>query len=326
MAFEGILKGLAIAGVAGLATLAPSAADHRDGPIIIGSSWSLQDINDLYVFAAPQTPGDTVLIMTTNPMAGVMGPPTFLANAKYEMLIDIDDDDQADLTFLVTFSQQARIGEQRFTVTNAAATVRAQGLVGQTAPIAGGGRILAGVFDDPFFFDRIAAQQSMSFCRDEGAIDFFRGLNVNAIVLQVPHGMLGSRRIGVWSRIVWNGGQVDRVAQPSLNALLIPPSRRDAFNRREPDADDEFRSDVIGSLVALGNTQAMASSIADALLPDLVRFDPEIPGGFPNGRRLTDDVIDLDLAQWTNGRVTTDCVSSDSAFSTTFPYLAPANP
>ena len=78
--------------------------------------------------------------------------------------------------------------------------------------------------------------------------------------------------------------------------------------------------------MALGNTQGMASSIADALLPDLVRFDAEIPDGFPNGRRLTDDVIDLELAQWTNGRVTTDCVSSDSAFSTTFPYLAPANP
>ena len=226
----------------------------------------------------------------------------------------------------MTFSQPGRTGEQAFTVTNAAASIRARGLVGQTVPILGGGQILAGVFDDPFFFDRIAAQQSMSFCPAAGAINFFRGVNVNAIALQVPQSALGSRRIGVWSRTVWNGGQVDRVAQPSLNALLIPESRRDEFNRREPGADTAFLSDVVASLLALGNNQATASSIAEALLPDLVRFDAALPDGFPNGRRLTDDVVDLELAQWTNGRVTTDCVSSDSAFSTAFPYLAPANP
>ena len=326
MARKRLLRILAITGMAGLATLAPSAADHRDGPIIIVNSWSQQDINDVYVFPAPQASGDTVIIMTTNPMAGVMGSTTFLSNAKYELLIDGDGDDREDLIFRVTFSQPGRTGEQAFTVTNAAASIRAQGLVGQTVPILGGGRIRAGVFDDPFFFDRIAAQQSMSFCQDSGAVNFFRGLNVNAIVLQVPQSMLGSRRIGVWSRIVWNGGQVDRMAQPSLNALLIPESRRDEFNRREPGADAAFRSDVIATLLALGNNQAMAASIADALLPDLVRFDAAVQDGFPNGRRLTDDVVDLELAQWTNGRVTTDCVSSDSAFSSSFPYMAPANP
>lgn len=326
MACERLLRVVAIAGVMGLATMAPFAADHRDGPIIIGSSWSQQDINDLYIFPAPQPSGDTVIIMTTNPMAGVMGPTTFLANAKYELLIDIDDDDHEDLVFRVTFSQPGRSGEQAFTVTNAGASIRARGLVGQTVPILGGGQILAGVFDDPFFFDRIAAQRSMSFCPAAGAIDFFRGLNVNAIVLQVPQSALGSRRIGAWSRTVWNGGQVDRVAHPSLNALLIPESRRDEFNRREPGDDTAFLSDVVASLVALGNNQAMASSIAEALLPDVVRFDAAVPDGFPNGRRLTDDVVDLELAQWTNGRVTTDCVSSDSAFSTVFPYLAPPNP
>ena len=325
MVGERLLRILALAGAAGLATIVVSAADHRDGPILIGNSWSEQDINDLYIFPAPQT-GETVIIMTTNPMAGVMGPTTFLSNAKYELLIDTNADDQGELVFRVTFSQPARTGEQAFTVTNAAASVRARGLVGQTVPILGGGRILAGVFDDPFFFDRIAAQQSLSFCRDDGGIDFFRGLNVNAIVLQVPQSMLGGARIGVWSRIVWNGGQVDRMAHPSLNALLIPESRRDEFNQAEPVADAAFRSDVVSSLLALGSNQSMASSIADALLPDLLRFDAAIADGFRNGRRLTDDVVDQELAQWTNGRVLTDCVSSDSAFSTAFPYLAAANP
>jgi len=47
--------------------------------------------------------------------------------------------------------------------------------------------------------------------------------------------------------------------------------------------------------------------------------------GFPNGRGLADDVIDIELALVTNSQVASDCVGNDSAFSTSFPYLAPAN-
>jgi hypothetical protein len=314
-----------MAGVSALAAIALSAADHRDGPLIIHTP-TTYDINDLYVFPAPQASDGTVIVMTTNPMAGVMGPEAFLSNAKYELLIDTTGDDGAELTFRVTFSRQTETGGQVLTVTSATGNVRARGPVGQPIAMAGGGRILAGVFDDPFFFDRIGLQQSMSFCGDHGGIDFFRGLNVNAIVLEVPRSTLGSQRIGVWSRIVGSGGQIDRMAHPSLNALLIPESRRDEFNGREPGGDSVFRPDVISSLIRLGSNDAMAASIADSLLPDMLRYDAAIADGFPNGRRLTDDVIDLALAQWTNGRVATDCVSSDSAFSPAFPYLAPANP
>jgi hypothetical protein len=52
--------------------------------------------------------------------------------------------------------------------------------------------------------------------------------------------------------------------------------------------------------------------------------------GYPNGRRLEDDVIDTSFLVLSNAGVlpatlTSDCVANDSNFSATFPYLAPAN-
>jgi hypothetical protein len=40
---------------------------------------------------------------------------------------------------------------------------------------------------------------------------------------------------------------------------------------------------------------------------------------------LADDVIDIELGLVTNGAVTSDCVGNDSAFTSSFPYLAPEN-
>jgi hypothetical protein len=65
--------------------------------------------------------------------------------------------------------------------------------------------------------------------------------------------------------------------------------------------------------------------LADILLPDILTVDTSNPAGFLNGRGLADDVIDAELALVTNGAVTTDCVANDSAFSDSFPYLAPPN-
>ena len=47
--------------------------------------------------------------------------------------------------------------------------------------------------------------------------------------------------------------------------------------------------------------------------------------GFPNGRRLTDDVIDIELGLITEGAITSDFIDNDSAFLDEFPYLAPPN-
>ena len=74
-----------------------------------------------------------------------------------------------------------------------------------------------------------------------------------------------------------------------------------------------------------GDDDETVNALADILLPDILTLDTSDPSGFLNGRGLADDVIDAEYALVTNGAVTTDCVSSDSAFTDMFPYLAPAN-
>jgi hypothetical protein len=62
------------------------------------------------------------------------------------------------------------------------------------------------------------------------------------------------------------------------------------------------------------------------LLPDVITFDTSNAGGFLNGRRLQDDVIDIVLGAVSNGGVTTDMVNAnDAAFLGQFPYLAAPN-
>jgi hypothetical protein len=92
----------------------------------------------------------------------------------------------------------------------------------------------------------------------------------------------------------------------------------DAFNTGEP-ADDwrAFGDIVTQKLQALG--AADPAGLARFLLPDILTFTIGDPGGFPNGRRLEDDVIDTELGLITNGAVTSDCVAKDSAFQVHVP-------
>lgn len=48
---------------------------------------------------------------------------------------------------------------------------------------------------------------------------------------------------------------------------------------------------------------------------------PGDPGGYPNGRRLTDDIVDLRIAMTTMGRVTMDGVGPPTDLLDEFPYL-----
>jgi hypothetical protein len=50
-------------------------------------------------------------------------------------------------------------------------------------------------------------------------------------------------------------------------------------------------------------------------------YDYSSSKGYPNGRNLTDDVIDAHLAVLTNGQVTTDKVGHHQDIYPVFPYL-----
>jgi hypothetical protein len=334
-----------VVGAAGLLAIAGtipafvSAADHLDAPGLTPPGGDTRlDINDVYAFPSPANASNTVLIATVNPLAGVLNDGTFRPGAAYELKIDDDGNAKEDMTYRVEFGAPDASLVQSVTLrampAGGAPAVRATGQTGQDIEVAGGGMLRAGVFDDPFFFDLVGFL-SLDFCNP--GTNFFTGLNTSAIVLEVPSSSLGDSEIGVWARTMLGDTQVDRMGRPAINTVFIPnnvfepsgtePSLKNAFNATKPRNDQRaFRAEVVDTLeIFYGSGSPTAAALADFLLPDILTVDTSSAAGFPNGRALADDVIDIELGLVTNGAVTTDCVGNDSSFSSSFPYLAPAN-
>jgi hypothetical protein len=333
----------AAAGLLALAGTIPafvSAADHLDAPGLTPPGGDTRlDINDVYAFQSPANSSNTVLVMTVNPLVGLLGNDgTFRSGAAYEFKIDSDGDAREDMTYRVEFgSPNASLVQSvrlKAMPAGGVSTVRATGSTGTNIPVAGGGTLRADVFDDPFFFDLVGFL-NLDFCTD--AINFFLGLNTSAIVLELPSSALGGE-IGVWARTMLGDTQVDRMGRPAINTVFIPnnvfepsgtePSQRNAFNGAKPRNDQRtFRGEVEDTLDIFYDDVDTIDALAGILLPDILTINTSSTAGFEalNGRKLADDVIDIELGLVTNGAVTTDCVGNDSAFSSTFPYLAPAN-
>lgn len=184
-----------------------------------------------------------------------------------------------------------------------------------------------------------------------------QGPNVLAITIEIPSSFLGhvGATIGFWGATRFEGVQVDRMGFPAINSALIPPvprtdpagnfpdlltgpdnDFRDLYNMTEPKDDALFRQDVIDIISRFyrvvagpGRTDAVPpADLAGVLLPDTLPFQLDNPAGFSalNGRRLQDDVIDLEYDLLTGGAVDSDNVSNDSSFLNVFPYIGPPNP
>ena len=342
-----------LAGVVGVAGLVAgltagaaigTAADHLDGPLVQLDGRT--DLNDLYVFESPENPDNTVMVMTVNPLAGVLSPTTFDEDASYRFAIDNDGDGMRERTITARFTEPDEDGNQqvRFFGTNTGGN----GSTGEAIEFRSGGQGYVGTFDDPFFFDLQAFQDQVkaaggerTFCDDE-ASDFLAGTNVSAIVVEVPtEDLLGveSTSIGVWAE-TWEDGRIDRIGRPAIATVLIDDGLEAGYNARPPVKDLEtFGDQVTANLLALsgldgsGYTEEEAQGITEILLPDILTYDTAADTEYLNGRALADDVIDLSLTVVTGGLgandspvLTSDCVdSNDVDFSDEFPYLAPAH-
>ena len=205
-----------------------------------------------------------------------------------------------------------------------------------------------------------------------GGKDFFAGYAVHSIALQLPISQLddADHTIGVWAtterpkvtvrnvranqkvkvkvgkrtytrtvkvrRAVARSSfvQVSRLANPLVNELIIPTTRKDEWNRGTPDQEVKFQSfyenpilaKVINTLypgvinapesgrddlVAVFLTGVPGLNNTGPKVADLLRLNMSIPprgpvgtgnrlgvfggdnAGYPNGRRLEDDVIDI---------------------------------
>jgi uncharacterized protein DUF4331 len=157
--------------------------------------------------------------------------------------------------------------------------------------------------------------------------------------------------------------QVSRLGNPLVNEVVIPLGLKDKFNSTEPADDAQYAKYVLepelaklfNALFNLGVKETDRTDIVLALLqgvPDLNRqtgkpvdtlklnlgtdpaSNPNALGvlggdnaGFPNGRRLTDDVVDIELRVVAGALIGNNValgdgpVANDKSFSGQFPYL-----
>jgi hypothetical protein len=308
----------AIVGGAGIV----SAADHGDAPLAKANV--PLDINDVYAF-----PGDGdnyVFVVTVNPLTMPGDTPEFDAAGLYQIKVDNNGDAVADVSYNVDFDADGGVvvtkatGSDAATLDNGGETI----IEGDTEEIVtdDGVTLFAGLSDDPFFFDLNAFRAGLAF-RNPGN-NFFAGMNVSSIVLEVPKSdFAGSgTEAGVWAVTSKSGSVIDRMGRPAIATVFIPADQKDAFNQTQPKDDvAKWKDTVVASLNSLGSDPALA----DALLPDILTFDTSATAGFLNGRQLADDVIDAELQLITGNPAASDNVANDSTFRSEFPYVGAAN-
>lgn len=315
-------------------------ADHLDAPGLKPPNMDASiDICDLFAFQQPDNPDRSVLIMDVNPVAPTYAD-AFAANAVYEIKIDTNGDAVADIAFRVRFSPKAG-GVQTATLRRAEGAQAAGdddggAILFADVPVAfgpeisvaegGGYRFFAGIRSDPFFFDLEGYKDGMRFTGS----DLFLDKNVFSIVLELPNRALGDGpQVGVWSRVlIPKDGQpffqIDRMAHPLVNITITEDEDKNRFNRIAPTRDRElFAEKFAAFFAASGRSPEDARAAALGLLPDILAYDYTMPAGYRNGRTLSDDIIDIQLALFTNGKVTTDLVGPHQDLLEDFPYVGP---
>jgi hypothetical protein len=167
--------------------------------------------------------------------------------------------------------------------------------------------------------------------------------------------------------------RVSRLGMPLVNEVIIPLGKKDRFNASDPENDQQFASFVIdpeparlihvlyptinvppaprNDLVAIFLTGIAGLNQPPHVKPsEMIRLNMAIPpsaspnrlgllsgqaDGFPNGRRLVDDVVDIELRALAGGapftptfnhapnNILSDGVDhNDKSFLSTFPYVA----
>ncbi len=277
------------------------AADHLDAPLTKLNHQA--DINDVYAFLNLNDNSRLILVMTVNPLAGELSPTELSSDVNYDFLIDNNGDFERDLRIRVRLSER---GELKVAGPHT--------------------RLFVGLRDDPFFFDLNGFRDGLNFT----GIDFFAGKNVAAIVLEAATAELtaGSPVLHIWAETSERGRRdeeelgetrqnLDRMGNPAINTVFIPEASKDAFNQGRPVDDPANFNSFIDAF----------SPNLRFLLPDVITIDVSQPSGFLNGRRLQDDVIDIELGAIKNiGGVnvpSTDNVNAnDKAFLSDWPFLA----
>ena len=318
-------------------------SDHLDAPGLKSPNMDARvDITDIYAFQKPGDASKSVLILNVNPVAPTLAD-SFASEAVYELKVDTNGDAIAEIAYRFTFSLKEQ-GMQMATVRrvngeSARGNSNEGDILFQNVPVAFDAevsiaeteeyRFFAGMRSDPFFFDLEGFKNGMKFT---GA-DTFLDKNVFSIVLELPNSALGSNpRVGIWGRVLIpkDGDlffQIDRMGRPLVNVAFTKDGDKNTFNRIEPTQDRELFTEKFTDLLASsGRSAEDARQAALSLLPDILDYDYSRSAGYRNGRTLTDDIIDIQLALLTNGAVTEDKVGPHQDLLATFPYVGTPHP
>jgi Domain of unknown function (DUF4331) len=201
-----------------------------------------------------------------------------------------------------------------------------------------GVRVFTGQRDDPFFIDLGAAFDTLNL--RSPATDMLSGFNVNTIALEVPASLLtrdqkspaqtSQPKLGAYAstsrrKITVRGyqwkhhrfqhvhkhfAQVQRLANPLVNELIIGTKDKDRWNALAPEQESAFTDYYENPRFALA-----LSLVFGAPVPATPRFDLEnaLLKYAPSDKRLSEllrlDVSSAPGASWPNGRKPSDDVT-----------------
>jgi hypothetical protein len=317
---------------------------HYSGPNFGFPHGSPQlDFTDLYAFPKPGDANKSILIMNVHPSVSFSPPGAtivrpFATNALYELKIDTDGDNAANIVYSVRFTDVNGGGQtatlRRLEGAGATGTGENGRVICENAPVssareatvtnAGGCRFFAGWRSDPFFFDTVGAVNGLKFT----GTDYFLDKNVCSIALEVPNAELGSGKLGLWARTLDGSSgswvQADRGAKPSQTPFLSGDFNG-AYLGAQPSEDAQFVAVFAHSLEHAGGYDPKAATIAAmTLLPDIMHYDAGRAASYPaNGRALTNDASGHFLAVLTNGKLTSVGLPPHTDLLAEFPYVAP---
>jgi uncharacterized protein DUF4331 len=299
---------------------------HNDAPDLDPRT----DIADLYVFQKPGDPFKSILILNVNPKVSAAA---FDPQASYELKVDTNGDFEADIAFHILFTTQAD-GQQMATVYRAMGSVtQTTGPVGEvvihSAPVSFSGeaeitneapyRFYAGLRSEPFFADPDGFVNNMQWTGHDG----WAGNNIFGIVLEVPNSALGSQpQIGIWGRAMalvhGTLTPVNQMGRPGTNVF-----RQGANTNTTPPAQqrEKYLAQYQAMFETFGCSEAEALRLAEEWLPDILPYSYTSAAGYPNGRQLTDDVVDQVVEIMTRGKMKDDLVYPHTNYLAEFPYL-----
>jgi uncharacterized protein DUF4331 len=301
---------------------------HNDAPNLDPRT----DITDLYVFQNPGDPTRSILILNVNPEAPT-GADTFDPQAHYEFKIDTNGDFEAEIAFHVVFTTLENGGQTATLYRATDLAARGTGPVGemiiQDAPVSfsreakittqNAYRFYAGLRSEPFFADPDGFVDNMRWTGRDG----WAGKNVFGIVLDLPNGDLGPQaQLGIWARTMalvrGTPTPVNQAGRPGNNVL-----RQGADTNTTPPAQqrERFLSLYVANFKTFGYGEAEATKLSLEWLPDVLPYNYLSAAGYPNGRKLTDDIVDHLVEIMTHGNMKDDLVGPHTDYLAEFPYL-----